>query len=214
MAVKDAGNPTMPITSISFTLRCSNSSNACWKMARKARASSGVRPSLRRCCSTASVNSASYLRVRLLGDFLLLRASTETNEEIDSLTCLAISCTCGCSAVIPSSSTGAVCTVFFFLKASAARCALSGVAARCIGCTKLPGVGGNKRVGNFEKEFATAFGIGVQVADKNDKNLAKQVQGIKIAKPFLILGTIYYILIPFISTFLAEKAEKNRELKY
>ena len=51
-------------------------------------------------------------------------------------------------------------------------------------------------------------------ANKNDKNLAKQVQGIKIAKPFLILGTIYYILIPFISTFLAEKAEKNRELKY
>lgn len=33
-------------------------------------------------------------------------------------------------------------------------------------------VGANKRVGNFEKEFAAAFGIGVQVADKNDKNLA------------------------------------------
>lgn len=33
-------------------------------------------------------------------------------------------------------------------------------------------VGANKRVGNFEKEFAAAFGIGVQVADKADKNLA------------------------------------------
>jgi len=43
--------------------------------------------------------------------------------------------------------------------------------------------------------------------NKNDKNLAKQVQGIKIAKPFLILGTIYYLLIPFISTFLAERAD-------
>ena len=42
-----------------------------------------------------------------------------------------------------------------------------------------------------------------------DKNLAKQLQGIKIAKPFLILGTIYYVLIPFISTFLAEKADKK-----
>ena len=42
----------------------------------------------------------------------------------------------------------------------------------------------------------------------NDKNLAKQVQGIRIAKPFMILGTIYYIFIPLISTFLAEKAEK------
>ena len=47
-------------------------------------------------------------------------------------------------------------------------------------------------------------------ANKSDKNLAKQVQGIKIAKPFLILGTIYYILIPFISTFLAEKADSNK----
>ena len=46
--------------------------------------------------------------------------------------------------------------------------------------------------------------------NKNDKNLAKQVQGIKIAKPFLILGTIYYILIPLISTFLADRAEKIR----
>ncbi len=45
-----------------------------------------------------------------------------------------------------------------------------------------------------------------------DKNLEKQIQGIKIAKPFLILGTIYYILIPFISTFMAEKAgKKNNE---
>ena len=45
--------------------------------------------------------------------------------------------------------------------------------------------------------------------NKADKNLAKQVQGIKIAKPFLILGTIYYALIPLISTFLAEKAERR-----
>ena len=42
----------------------------------------------------------------------------------------------------------------------------------------------------------------------NDKNLSKQVQGIKIAKPFLLLGTIYFILIPLISTFLADRAEK------
>lgn len=48
-------------------------------------------------------------------------------------------------------------------------------------------------------------------ANRSDKNLAKQIQGIKIAKPFLILGTIYYILIPFISTFLAEKADNSRE---
>lgn len=40
--------------------------------------------------------------------------------------------------------------------------------------------------------------------NKFNKNLEKQIQGIKIAKPVLILGTIYYILIPIISTFLAE----------
>ena len=46
------------------------------------------------------------------------------------------------------------------------------------------------------------------------KNLEKQIQGIKIAKPMLILGSIYYMLIPFISTFLAEKADKNFDKKY
>lgn len=43
-----------------------------------------------------------------------------------------------------------------------------------------------------------------------EKNLTKQIQGIKIAKPFLILGTIYYIFIPLISTFLAEKAGNGK----
>lgn len=47
--------------------------------------------------------------------------------------------------------------------------------------------------------------------NSTDKNLAKQVQGIKIAKPFLILGTIYYLLIPLLSTFLADRAGKNKE---
>ncbi len=44
--------------------------------------------------------------------------------------------------------------------------------------------------------------------NKNDKNLSKQIQGIKIAKPLIILGTIYYILIPLISTFAADRADK------
>ena len=47
-----------------------------------------------------------------------------------------------------------------------------------------------------------------KIKNAGDKNLAKQVQGIKIAKPFLILGTIYYIFIPLISTFAADRAEK------
>lgn len=46
-------------------------------------------------------------------------------------------------------------------------------------------------------------------ANKNDPNLAKQKEGIKIAKPILIAGSIYYILIPIISTFLADRI-KNK----
>lgn len=33
-------------------------------------------------------------------------------------------------------------------------------------------VGGNLRVGNFEKKIAELYGIGVQVSDKDDKKLA------------------------------------------
>ena len=54
-----------------------------------------------------------------------------------------------------------------------------------------------------------------RVANAGQKNLEKQIQGIRIAKPILILGTIYYIFIPLISTFLAEKAENikgNKQL--
>ena len=53
-----------------------------------------------------------------------------------------------------------------------------------------------------------------KIINAKDKNLAKQVQGIKIAKPFLILGTIYYALIPLISTFLAEKADKDNSKRF
>ncbi len=47
--------------------------------------------------------------------------------------------------------------------------------------------------------------------NKGQKNLQKQVLGIKIVKPILILGTIYYGIIPFISTFLAEKTSKGTD---
>ena len=46
-------------------------------------------------------------------------------------------------------------------------------------------------------------------ANKNDPNLAKQIEGIKIAKPILIAGVVYYILIPIISTFLADRIKIN-----
>ncbi len=45
-----------------------------------------------------------------------------------------------------------------------------------------------------------------------DKNLEKYVEGIKIAKPALILGPVYYALIPMISTFLADKSTNHKKV--
>ena len=45
-------------------------------------------------------------------------------------------------------------------------------------------------------------------ANINDPNLIKQIEGIKIAKPILIAGCIYYILIPIISTFMADRIKQ------
>ena len=39
--------------------------------------------------------------------------------------------------------------------------------------------------------------------------LDKYIEGIKIAKPILILGTVYYTLIPIVSTFLADRIDKK-----
>lgn len=47
--------------------------------------------------------------------------------------------------------------------------------------------------------------------NKSDPNLEKQVRGIKIAKPILILGGVYYTVIPFISTILAEVVHKKTD---
>lgn len=58
------------------------------------------------------------------------------------------------------------------------------------------------------EKFINAF----EKANKGMPNLKKQIEGIKIAKPIMITGTVYYMFIPFISTYLAEKADKNPKL--
>ncbi len=45
--------------------------------------------------------------------------------------------------------------------------------------------------------------------NKDSPKLDKYIEGIKIAKPILILGTVYYTLIPIISTFLADRIDKK-----
>ena len=44
-------------------------------------------------------------------------------------------------------------------------------------------------------------------ANKGLPNLEKQVEGIRIAKPILIMAGIYYAIIPFISTYLEDRVE-------
>lgn len=45
--------------------------------------------------------------------------------------------------------------------------------------------------------------------NKNSPKLEKYLEGIRIAKPALIMGGLYYVAIPFISTFLADKFDRN-----
>lgn len=47
--------------------------------------------------------------------------------------------------------------------------------------------------------------------NKNDINLDKQIRGFKIAKPVLIIGTIYYVIIPIISTFMADRVGNDKK---
>lgn len=60
----------------------------------------------------------------------------------------------------------------------------------------------------FDK-FVTKF----SEVNKNSPKLNKYIEGLRIAKPTLILGGIYYIIIPVISTFLADRVDrKNTKL--
>ena len=60
-----------------------------------------------------------------------------------------------------------------------------------------------KPADKFVKRFAEA--------NKNSPKLEKYLQGIKVAKPAMILGGIYYIGIPLISTFMADKLDKIKQ---
>lgn len=50
-------------------------------------------------------------------------------------------------------------------------------------------------------------------ANKNSPKLEKYVEGIKVVRPALILGGLYYIVIPLISTFLADRFDGQNSKK-
>lgn len=62
-------------------------------------------------------------------------------------------------------------------------------------------------IDSLTKNSANKFIEKYKLANKNDPNLAKQLEGIKIAKPMLIAGCIYYLFIPLIATYFSDKVK-------
>lgn len=74
-------------------------------------------------------------------------------------------------------------------------------------------IGGGYALDKVSKKSSEKFIEKFKIANAQSKNLDKYVEGIKIVKPALILGGIYYIIIPFISTFLADRFDdKNKSV--
>lgn len=68
-------------------------------------------------------------------------------------------------------------------------------------------IGGGYALDKILNKSTEKFIENFKKANANSQNLDKYVEGIKIVKPALILGGIYYILIPFISTFMADRLD-------
>ncbi|MCQ2738937.1 MAG: hypothetical protein MJ237_01775 [bacterium] len=62
----------------------------------------------------------------------------------------------------------------------------------------------DKTAKNFEQKIIEA--------NKNDIELKKYLDGLKIAKPILTMGILYYAFIPLISTFMAERINKKHPI--
>ena len=60
----------------------------------------------------------------------------------------------------------------------------------------------NKPCEKFIKKFSQV--------NKDAPKLAKYIEGIRIAKPTIIMGSIYYLAIPLVSTFWAERIHKPK----
>lgn len=73
-------------------------------------------------------------------------------------------------------------------------------------------IAGSYIIDNALKKPTEKFIENFRKANKNSPKLEKYVEGIRVAKPALILGGIYYIIIPVISTFLADRFDKNKPI--
>ena len=65
-------------------------------------------------------------------------------------------------------------------------------------------------IASLTKKHTEKFIENFRKANAGSKELEKCIEGIRVAKPVLILGTLYYILIPLVSTYFADKFSKKR----
>lgn len=68
---------------------------------------------------------------------------------------------------------------------------------------------GGYAINNITKKSTDKFINKFKEINKNSPKLEKYIEGIRIAKPALILGGLYYIAIPLISTFLADRFDEK-----
>lgn len=70
---------------------------------------------------------------------------------------------------------------------------------------------GGYAINSMTKKSTDKFIRNFREANKNSLKLEKYVEGIKIAKPAFILGSLYYIAIPLVSTFLADRFDSKKK---
>jgi len=70
-------------------------------------------------------------------------------------------------------------------------------------------IAGSYGIDRLLKKPTEKFIGNFKIVNKNSPKLEKYIEGIKIAKPALIMGGLYYIAIPFVSTFLADRFDNR-----
>jgi len=70
-------------------------------------------------------------------------------------------------------------------------------------------VAGMYGIDSLTKKPTEKFVENFKKVNKNSPKLNTYLEGIRVAKPLIILGAMYYIVIPLLSTFFADKFAKN-----
>ena len=70
-------------------------------------------------------------------------------------------------------------------------------------------IGGTYAIDKLLQKPSEKFIENFKQANKNSPKLEKYIEGIRIVKPALIMGVLYYMFIPLFSTFLADRFDKK-----